>query len=237
VSWADSPHTVDVARCVVVATKIQDTASAWPWLHALTGPDTLVVVAQNGVEHLDRLPPLPGTAVPALVYTNAEREGPGRVRLRRTGDDLVLPEGPAAAAVRDLFRGGSARIRLDPDFLTACWVKLLTNIGANPFTALTGRRVEVLREPAVAELALAALEETVAVGRAEGAALAPDAAVTALRWLQDLPAGSTSSMLQDRAAGRPLEADGLTGAVVRLAARHGIEAPAVHTLHTLISAV
>ncbi len=48
---------------------------------------------------------------------------------------------------------------------------------------------------------------------------------------------STSSMLQDRAAGRPLEHDGLTGAVVRLAERHGIDAPASRALLALTASL
>ena len=238
VGWADGPADVGVARCVVVATKIPQTASVWPWLDALAGPDTLVVVAQNGVEHHDRLPPgVWQTVVPALVYVNAERLAPGRVRVRRNSYDLVLPAEPAGIVAADLFLGSSTRIKLDGDFRTALWRKLLTNIGANPVTALTGRRVEVLHDPLLSATVLAALEETAAVGRAEGADLPADAAAETLRWLQDLPAGSTSSMLQDRDAGRPLEADGLTGAVVRLADRHDIPVPTIRTLHALTSAV
>jgi 2-dehydropantoate 2-reductase len=239
VDWAEKPDDVaGVARCVVIATKIQDTAAAWPWLDALAGHDTFVLVAQNGVEHHDRIPPgVWQTVVPALVYINAEREAPGRVRLRRTRYDLVLPADPAGIVAGDLFLGSTARIKLENDFRTAQWLKLLTNIGANPITALTGRRIEVLHEPEVARLALAALEETATVGRAEGADLPETAAADALRWLQELTAGSTSSMLQDREAGRSLEADGLTGAVVRLAERHGIAVPVIRTLHTVSAAV
>jgi 2-dehydropantoate 2-reductase len=234
VTWAEAPERVGPARCVVLAVKIQDSAAARPWLEALTGPDTLVVVAQNGIEHHERVPSGVGRVVPALVYVNAEREAPGRVRVRRTGRDLVLPADPSAQAVRDLF--GPANVVLEEDFRTALWRKLLANIGANPITALTGRRIEVLHDTPVAALALAALEETAAVGRAEGADLPDTAAAETLQWLQALAAGSTSSMLQDREAGRPLEADGLTGAVVRAADRHGVPVPTIRLLHTLSAA-
>lgn len=233
VGWAAAPADIGAARCVVLATKIQDTASAWPWLEAARGAVT--VVAQNGVEHRERLPAAIDRVVPALVYINAEREAPGRVRVRRTARDLVLPASPVAEAVRARF--GGARVVLEEDFRTALWRKLLTNIGANPVTALTGRRIEVLHEPDVARLALAALEETATVGRAEGADLPASAAAETLQWLQALSAGSTSSMLQDREAGRPLEADGLTGAVIRAAERHGVPVPTIRVLHTLSAAV
>ncbi|WP_218601342.1 2-dehydropantoate 2-reductase [Pseudonocardia abyssalis] len=223
---------------VVLATKIHQTGSVWPWLHALTGPDTVIVAAQNGVDHADRVPDaLQNRVAPALVYVNAERTGPGEVRARRTERELVLADDPAGRTAAELFSPTWLRVEMVPDLRSAAWRKLLTNVAANPITALTTRRVEVLREPAVAELALAALRETAAVGRAEGADLPDDAAEDTLRWLQDLPAGSTSSMLQDRLAGRPLEADGLTGAVVRLAGRHGIDVPASRMLLALTAAV
>lgn len=44
-------------------------------------------------------------------------------------------------------------------------------------------------------------------------------------------------MRQDRLAGRPLEYDALTGAVVRAARRHGIDAPVNRLILALISAM
>jgi hypothetical protein len=52
--------------------------------------------------------------------------------------------------------------------------------------------------------------------------------------LQELPAGTPTSMLADRLAGRALEHDALTGAVLRAATRHLIQAPQVEALHALL---
>ena len=46
-----------------------------------------------------------------------------------------------------------------------------------------------------------------------------------LAFYDALPPDTGSSMLFDRLAGRPLEHQGLTGAVVRAADRHGLEVP------------
>jgi 2-dehydropantoate 2-reductase len=81
------------------------------------------------------------------------------------------------------------------------------------------------------------LRETVAVARAEGASLASDAAPDMLRWLQALPPGATSSMLQDRQAGRRLEHDGLLGPVVNGGIRHYIPTPASKAVLALLSAL
>ncbi|OIV35419.1 hypothetical protein BIV57_21755 [Mangrovactinospora gilvigrisea] len=226
---------------VVLAVKAHQTAAAAPWLRALAGPDAPVLVVQNGVEHRQRLAPLvpPGTpVVPALMYLNAERTGPGRATARRTGGrGLVVPDDAAGRAVAALFAGSFLNAETAADFRTAAWRKLLTNVAGNPITALTGRRVEVFREPAVGDLLLALLEEAAAVGRAEGAALPADAPAEALTWLRALPPGAPSSMLQDRLAGRELEHEALLGPVVRGGDAHGVPVPVARAVQALVAAL
>ena len=60
---------------------------------------------------------------------------------------------------------------------------------------------------------------------AEGARLGDEAVEQTLAFYDALPADTGSSMLFDRLAGRPLEHQALTGAVVRAADRHGIDVP------------
>lgn len=236
VRWLTSPDQPEEADWIVLATKIHQTGGARPWLDSLAGAATRIIAAQNGVDHRDRLRRLtPAPVAPALVYYNAERIEPGRVRVRPTERDLVFPDDPVGREAAATASQAGIHALTDPDFVTAGWVKLLTNAAANPVTALTGRRIEVLREPDVVPFALRVLEEAADVGRAEGAHLPDGAARERLTWLQNLRAGSTTSMLQDREAGRETEHDGLTGAIVRLAAVHGIDVPANAALLDLLS--
>jgi 2-dehydropantoate 2-reductase len=199
-----------------------------------------VLVAQNGVEQRERVAPHTGRAlvVPAVVYLNVERTAPGRAVLRRVGRwDLVLPdEGPARALAAELS-AGRMRVGLEADFATVAWTKLLANITANPLTALTGRRVDVIRDPGIGAIAHRLMDEAVRVARAEGAALSAAHARDVLGWLVNAPEGATTSMLQDRIAGRPLEYDALTGAVVRAAERHGIDVPVNRLVLALTAAI
>jgi 2-dehydropantoate 2-reductase len=48
-----------------------------------------------------------------------------------------------------------------------------------------------------------------------------------------LPYENSTSMRDDRRAGRPLEVEALSGAVVRRAERHGLEVPTVATIDAL----
>ena len=81
------------------------------------------------------------------------------------------------------------------------------------------------------------MAEVVRVGQAEGAALTARHVEQTIAWLQSVPPESTTSMLQDRQAGRPLEYDAITGAIVRAAERHGLDVPLNRLVLALLSAI
>jgi 2-dehydropantoate 2-reductase len=237
VEWAAEPAELRPLGYAVIATKIHHTPAVADWLGVLPS-GSAVLAAQNGVDHRARIGPLTAAAVvPTLVYPNAERIGPGRVRVRRTGRGLVVPNDDAGRAAAALFAGSGLAVETVADFATAAWEKLLFNVIANPLTALTGRPLEVLHEPGLAALGLDLALETVAVARAEGTALTPRHAREALAWLQGLPGPTPSSMLQDRAAGRRLEHEGLLGPVVALGRHHAVPTPLTRAVLALLDAL
>jgi 2-dehydropantoate 2-reductase len=235
---ATDPEQEQPAEWVLLATKAQDTASAAPWLRRFTGPETIVAVLQNGIDHGDRVRPFIGQAkvLPALVYTSVERIGPGRI-VHHAGSQIFVPEGRAGAALASLLGGGGIEVVLEPDFLTASWRKLLANAAANPITALTIRRIGVMREPKIRELALGIFRETLAVARAAGANLTENDVAAMVERYDTLTETSGSSMLYDRLAGRPLEYEALSGAVVRMADRHNIPVPLNRAMLALLEAL
>lgn len=236
----NDPATIGTATTVILAVKAQDTAAVGDWLRAVDRPGTTIVVAQNGVEHRERVAPYVkhSAIVPAIVYLNVERTEPGSATLRRVGDrDFAVPDDAASAAVAGEFTAGGMRVAREPDLVSVAWAKLLTNITANPITALTGRRAEVMRDASITDVARTLMTEALAVARAEGARLSPGDVDHALDWLHHVPEGSTTSMREDRLAGRPLEYDALTGAVLRAADRNGIPAPANRLVFALLSAI
>ncbi|TFF21751.1 2-dehydropantoate 2-reductase [Jiella endophytica] len=234
----DLPEDLGKVGLVVVATKAQDTASAEPWLKALTGPDTLVLAAQNGVDHQQRFAGfgLAGEIVPSIVYIAAERVAPGRI-VHHSNSRLIVPGDGAGRKIAELFAGSPLKVECEPDFLTASWRKLLSNVVANPVTALTLRRMEVFQIPAMRDLGIALLAEAVAAGRAAGAAFGEDELQRTLQLYAGINPESGSSMLYDRLAGRPLEHDYLTGAVVAAGERHGVPTPLNRAVLTLLGAL
>lgn len=218
------------AEWVVLATKAHQTDAAAAWLKAACGPATrAVVVLQNGVEHDERVAPFVGgtPVLPAVVSIGAEVLAPGRIR-HHAYAGLEVPDGELGRAFAALFEGSDIAVRCEPDFRTTLWRKLISNVTASPITALSGRRIEVMAEASVRELAIGLAAECIAVARAEGAQLPPAAAVEFVEGMARNAAGWPafgSSMLYDRTAGRETEHEALTGAVVRIGARHGIPTP------------
>ena len=224
---------------VLLCTKAQDTAASAAWLERLCGASTRVATLQNGIGHVDRLGPFVGSAkvVPTIVYYNGERLAPDRVRYRRAGEhDFAVADNADGHAFSRLFDGTSLLTFLSPDFNTLAWRKLLLNAAANPISALTLQRNQVFRRDDIQALCRALLEEAVAVARADGAKLPADEVEQAMRRLLAVPADAGSSMFFDRMAGRPLEIDALTGAVVAAGERHQVATPLNLMLLTLARA-
>lgn len=227
------------ADWVILATKQHQTAAAAPWLAAVCGPRTRgVLVAQNGVEHQQTAEPLVGGVpiVPSVVQIAAELVAPGRIRHHGFGR-LSVPTGPLGKELAELFEGTAVTIVQTEDFTTAAWQKLCGNAFANPITALTGRRLEVLRRDDIGALARGLIRECVEVGRCEGARLPDDLPDRLLAGLRGIPEGTGSSMLHDRLAGRALEHDALNGAVVRIGERHGVPTPLNQAVLALLAAI
>ena len=75
------------------------------------------------------------------------------------------------------------------------------------------------------------------VGRAEGAVLDDALVDEIVTSMVEGPPDAGTSMLTDRREGRRLEADARNGAVDRIGARHGIEAPLNRTLTALLNTI
>ena len=234
------PAMAEPVDWVLLCTKSQDAPSAAPWLTRLCGQSTRVVVLQNGIDHVARVSPLVSgaTVVPAIVYYNGERLAKDRVRLRHVrGPDLAVPDDEDGRAFAVLLEGSGLSVSPNTDFTTLLWRKLLINSVANPLTALTRQRQMVLRRDDMRELCLAVLKEAAAVGRAEGARLAPDAPERTLAALFSVTDNLATSMYSDTLAGRPLEVEALTGAIVAAGERHGIATPLNRALLALLRAI
>jgi len=219
----------------IVTTKTYDAPGAALWLDRLFRDGTRVAILQNGVEHLTRFPDLPvDSIVPVVVDIPAERHAPGEVVQRRTGA-MTVPAGTNGDAFAALFAASPIDLRLTEDWRTAAWAKLAINC-AGVVSALTLKPAGIAHDPDIAELMRGLVRECIAVGRAEGALLTGDVADQVVEGYRTSPADSINSIHADRLAGRETEIDARNEVIVRLGARHGIDAPLNRMAAALIRA-
>jgi 2-dehydropantoate 2-reductase len=219
------PARVGPSAWLLLATKAHQIEGAAVWLEALVGERTRVAVLQNGVEHAERVAAWvpPAQVVPVVVQCPCDALEPGRV-VQRAPARLHVPAGEGGAAFAALFAGSDVAVTPSDDFRGGAWRKLCLNAVSGALAALAGRPVPEIAHPQRREIAHRLARECAAVARAEGVALGEDEAVSIADAVLAVKRGGAPSILADRLAGRPLEWDARNGAVVRLGARHGIDA-------------
>ena len=107
------------------------------------------------------------------------------------------------------------------------WQKFILLVPLSGLNALTRLPLGVYRaDPDLWALCEATLRETIAVGRAEGCTLPPDALDKGIALLRSMPPHHMTSMGNDLLRGNRLELPWFAGKVVELGRRHAIPTPA-----------
>jgi len=216
---------------VVIATKAHHTATLGDWLTPLVGPQTRVVLLQNGIDHAARVAEWVDAdrVVPGIVYLAAEKSGHDLV-IRHGSGTIALPVSTNAHEFGAMF-DGRVNARFTADFELECWNKLIINSALNPLTALHDRTMEVAHDPAIRPALFELLDEGAAVAQAAGVAFDTTHRAAMVDTIDALPPVATTSMLLDRRHGRALEYDYLTGAIIAAADRHGVAVPRLRDIH------
>ena len=132
------------------------------------------------------------------------------------------------------FQDAGVPARITEHIAVELWRKLMINVAVNPLSALTGMDTRSLtHDPAFAPAVRALMEETCAVGAADGVSLGERDVQEMFDLIRGFDAIKTS-MLVDREKGRELELEGITGAVLRRAADYGIATPVTALVHGLL---
>lgn len=200
----------------------------------------LVVPLLNGLDHMQLLRDRfgPDRVAAGAIRIESDRPAPGVIvqsspflrvdmasaraelapRLRQVADALEQAEVPATVSSNEAQILWSKLVRLNALALT---------------TSAADQPIGFIRSDPEWRAALqACVEEASAVARAEGAEM--DGAVR-LAELDEAHPGLGSSMQRDIAAGREPELDAIAGAVLRAAARHGLECPTIARLSARVA--
>ena len=229
------------AGTILFCVKTVNTETAALELRPFLGRDAAILSFQNGVDNVDRIHSAIGRhAIPVVVYVAAEMTACGRVTHTGRGDLIVgyragWPRHVDLEPLATMFERAEIPCRLADSIETELWTKMIMNCAYNAISALTRAQYgRMLQFAAVRHLMERAVQETVAVARAEGVMLDEPAMVEAAFGLAEKMSGATSSTAQDIARGRPTEIDSLNGYVVRRGAALGIATPVSEILVTLV---
>jgi 2-dehydropantoate 2-reductase len=169
------------------------------------------------------------------VHVSGRIEAPGRIAqsggLRYLLGAVSPQAGRRASALQEAMVAAGLSAELDDTIRVPVWLKLVNNVGLNAVSTLTGASIRsMLERPEHLAAVRYLMRETLDVGRAIGVVteVDVDARLAYAARLDDV----RTSMLQDYAAGKPLELDPMLGAVVELAQRHGVPVPHVSEAYT-----
>ena len=258
-----STDAADLKDCdvVLVTVKSSDTAEAGRSLNAVgLKAGVIVIIFQNGVSNADTLRKFvktPGVRVLAgMVPYNVVRNANAHFHCGTTGKlmfEATAATEPAAERVAESLRAAGLAAVKHPDLPGVLWGKLIFNLN-NAINALAGVPLrEELGQRAYRRIIAAAIREALGVMRAAG--VRPRAAgrmipglASAILSLPDvlffrvaapmvkIDPEARSSMWEDLQRGRKTEIDYITGEIVRLADRAGVDAPIARKTVELIRA-
>lgn len=227
-------------------------------IQSAVGPDTVIVLAQNGIEiecEYAQMYPT-NTIISGVVWLATTQISPGVIRAGAT-ERFEIGTYPAsgtsgthrekAEQLSQLWAkgsvGGSAPVF--DDIQSRRWLKLTVNATMNPIAALTrcdGGTLSFLAEEASPDDLLS--RTMFQVGAVAASAGYPDLVTQAhvqetMQYYssQRSTGGKDSSMLMDVKAGRPLEIDAILGNLLKIAHRNKVKVPDLELLCFLTTAL
>ena len=243
VSGAATDDTAEVEEqdLVLFTVKMYHNVDAAKLLAPLIGPETVVLTLQNGIDNGEILAEAVGES--HVMIGSAYMEG----RISEPG--VVTQAGPGLAAFGEMkvgisrrgenllqrFQESGWRVNLLENMPGMLWKKFAYIAGSAAVCAAANCVYEEMRtKPETRALIQRAIEEVLAVGRARGAPIMPDSLAWAMDSLDRFPGQGRASLAKDFTDQRPVELEGLTGTVVRMARELGVPTPTNDFLYAIL---
>lgn len=237
------PTTIGPVDMVLFGVKLWDTETAARAILPLVGPHTGVVSFQNGVQKDELLHSIVGdkAVMGGVCYIAATIARPGVIQHGGAMQKLVFGEYGSKPSTRtqdflEACRKAGIDAEISADIRRVTWEKFVFLVGLSATTATMRAPVGAVRaQPRARAMLLDAMREVVAVGRAEGVALAEDFAENRLAFCDSLPFEMSASMRNDLERGNRLEVEWLSGDVVARGRRLGVPTPVNRTVCDILA--
>ncbi|HMB97925.1 MAG TPA: 2-dehydropantoate 2-reductase [Balneolaceae bacterium] len=236
---SDNPEDAPDPELILFTVKSYDTDSAIRQITPAVNKNSTILTLQNGIENYEKLEKSFGDRVlQGLCQIGAGVEKSGVIRHKAFGH-IVFGEQDGSPSRRtreiaDLLIQAGISCEISEEIKRDVWLKFGWNIVFNGLTAALNVTTDRLFESSESEMFLVKLfEEFQEVAKAEGVDITSGDIERILEKSRDLGSFITST-LRDRRQGKPLEYDGLTGALLRKADENSLELPVFHTLHEML---
>ena len=231
-----SPDGIGPVDLVLFTVKTYDLDAAGAAVRPAVGPQTSVLCLQNGVEAEARLGSIlgPSPILGGVTYVSGVIEAPGVIRHTGQTGDITFGEmdgriTPRVGAIEGSLRRAGVATKVTEDITRALWEKFVFISAMAGMTGVTRASMgEIFEHAESRQLFRGLMEEAVAVGRSRGLGL--ERVVDRHLAFVEERTGSDeydmrASLYHDLAAGRRIELDALSGAVVRLGGEAGVPTP------------
>ena len=229
----DDPAEVGPVDVILFMVKNYDTLQAAEQIRPLVGSDTAIIPFQNGVEARAMLSNVLGArhVLGGVAFIPASIQKPGVIKHNAELAKLVFGEfdkqiTPRALSFLDALEKAGVTGEIPADISMVLWSKLMFLTSMSAINCITRQPVGLVQSDGeTIALYMDAMREVAAVAAAHGVSLGEEAIANNMALAKSFPPNNKTSMFQDLEAGRRLEIDYLSGAVVRLGREKGIETP------------
>jgi 2-dehydropantoate 2-reductase len=239
------PHLVGPVDVVIVAVKAYDNETALPLIRPMLGPRTSVLTVQNGVDSVNEVAAQAGedAVLGGTTYIATALSAPGVIEQTGTHRRIVFGEvfgelPRVTDRVRDLHEalaGADIQAEAVGDGRVPIWEKFIFLAPLAGFTGAARLPIGPLwADPMIRARFLDGCREVERLARAEGVPVAADLIDRIQTYVSGIPGTMRSSLLIDLSQGKRIEVEALQGAVVRRAAKAGVDAPIMSTLYAVL---
>jgi 2-dehydropantoate 2-reductase len=238
----DNPAEVGPVDVVLFCVKLWDVESAGERIKPMVGPDTAVIPLQNGVDAAERLSPILGAnaVMGGVAQISAAITGPALIQqvgtfMRMIFGELDGRQSPRGEKLHAMCLKAGFEATVSDAIQTDLWMKFILLATNASIIALARQPVGKLRDdPDIRPIFIAAANEVMAVGRANGVRIPDNAIETVMALTDHLPPPQKPSMALDLERGNRLELPWLGGKVVALGKKLGVPTPTHSLMYAML---
>ncbi|MDL1971286.1 MAG: 2-dehydropantoate 2-reductase [Candidatus Desulfofervidaceae bacterium] len=231
VKATDNPDAAGKVDILLLCVKSYDTAKVAPLLLPMLKETSVVISVQNGIDNEEILAEVLGAerVLGGVAFVGAYVISPGVVVHEAAGlleiGELTRKKTERVERVVSFLNAYGIESRVSRDILYALWKKLLWNVAFNPYSVVTRTTVgQMLTCKEAREILVSVMQECLEVARAWGVKLKESHIEKYLKVTPGLSDYKTS-MLLDFERGKPLEIEGITGALIKKAEAKKLNVP------------